>query len=115
MAINMMCMNSECKHYFEDNCMRNIQEERIVINSYGQCKTFEKGVSECYQLFEEEPKADKSSYEKIEDFIKENRYTYKVENILESYEKYWLKGAYTSYTMTHCIENLENEIKDLRN
>ena len=28
MAINMMCMNSDCKYYYEDNCMRNINEEK---------------------------------------------------------------------------------------
>lgn len=49
----------------------------------------------------------------IEDFIKENRYTYKVENILDSYQKYWMEKAYTSYTMTRCIENLEPQIKTL--
>ena len=49
MAINMMCMNSECKYYWEDCCTRNIQEERIVINAYGECETFEKGVSDWYQ------------------------------------------------------------------
>jgi hypothetical protein len=48
MAINMMCMNSECKHYYEDNCMRNINEERIEIDENGQCLTFEKGRSELY-------------------------------------------------------------------
>lgn len=48
MAINMMCMNSECKYYWEDCCTRNIQEERIVINAYGECETFEKGVSDWY-------------------------------------------------------------------
>lgn len=48
MAINMMCMNSECKYYWEDNCMRNMQEERIEINEEGKCETFEKGVNELY-------------------------------------------------------------------
>lgn len=48
MAINMMCTNSDCKHYWEDNCMRNINEEQIEINAYGKCVTFEEGVNECY-------------------------------------------------------------------
>lgn len=48
MAINMMCMNSECKHYWEDNCMKNINEERIEIDENGKCETFEKGISDLY-------------------------------------------------------------------
>lgn len=49
MAINMMCMNSKCKYYWEDNCTRNIEEERIVIDFDGKCETFEEGVSEWYK------------------------------------------------------------------
>lgn len=52
MAINMMCTNSECKHYWEDNCMRNIYEERIEIDGNGMCITFENGVNELYKLDE---------------------------------------------------------------
>ena len=49
MAINMMCMNSSCKYYWEDNCTRNIDEERIEINGSGNCETFEEGVSDWYK------------------------------------------------------------------
>lgn len=49
MAINMMCMNSECAYYWEDNCMKNINEERIEIGEDGKCETFEKGVSTMYE------------------------------------------------------------------
>lgn len=49
MAINMMCMNSKCKFYWEDNCMRNMNEERIEINENGKCETFETGISEWYK------------------------------------------------------------------
>lgn len=49
MAINMMCMNSECKYYWEDNCTRNLQEERIQIGFQGVCETFEKGESDWYK------------------------------------------------------------------
>jgi hypothetical protein len=47
-AINMMCMNSRCKYYWEDNCTRNINEERIEIDENGKCETFELGESEWY-------------------------------------------------------------------
>ena len=48
MAINMMCTNSKCKNYYEDNCMNNINEKRIEINSDGKCETFEEGTNELY-------------------------------------------------------------------
>lgn len=48
MAINMMCTNSECFHYWEDNCMRNINEERIEISAEGVCETFRPGISPMY-------------------------------------------------------------------
>lgn len=48
MAINMMCMKSNCKNYYEDCCTRNINEERIVIDENGQCETFEEGKSDWY-------------------------------------------------------------------
>jgi len=54
MAINMMCMNSKCKYYWEDNCTRNINEERIEINRIGICDTFEEGVSDWYKESEGE-------------------------------------------------------------
>ena len=49
MAINMMCMNSQCKYYWEDCCTRNMNEKRIEINSSGVCITFEPGVSDWYE------------------------------------------------------------------
>ena len=53
MAINMMCMNDECKYYYEDSCTRNLEEKRIVIDVNGNCETFEVGKSD-YYLKEEE-------------------------------------------------------------
>lgn len=49
MAINMMCTNSICKYYWEDNCTRNLNEERIEIDENGKCETFEVGKSEWYE------------------------------------------------------------------
>ncbi len=48
MAINMICLNSGCKHYWEDCCRNNIEETRIVIDEYGKCNSFEKGVCDWY-------------------------------------------------------------------
>ena len=50
MAINLMCVNDKCKHYWEDNCMVNMREERLEIDENGKCITFEPGVNECYTL-----------------------------------------------------------------
>jgi hypothetical protein len=49
MAINMMCMNSKCKFYWENCCTQNMDEKRIVINANGTCTTFEAGVSDWYR------------------------------------------------------------------
>lgn len=48
MAINMICLNSKCKHYWEDCCQKNIEETRIVIDEYGKCNSFEEGVCGWY-------------------------------------------------------------------
>ncbi|APQ78613.1 MULTISPECIES: hypothetical protein [Clostridium] len=53
MAINMMCMNSKCKYYWEDMCSKNVNEEMMVIDINGKCKTFEEGVSDWYKQSEE--------------------------------------------------------------
>jgi len=53
MAINMMCMNDKCVHYWEDNCMKNLSEERIVINNDGKCEMFEDGISLWYNKEED--------------------------------------------------------------
>lgn len=50
--------------------------------------------------------------ETIERFIKLNRYTYKVEHILEEYKNKWGK-FYVSHTMAECCKSLEKEIKAL--
>jgi hypothetical protein len=49
LAINMMCMNSKCKFYWEDCCTLNMDEKSIVINASGTCTTFEAGVSDWYK------------------------------------------------------------------
>jgi hypothetical protein len=54
-----------------------------------------------------------SPSEKIENFIKKNGYTYKVEDILEGYQKYYAPNYYTSHTMTICCKALQKEIEQL--
>jgi hypothetical protein len=62
MAINMMCTNSKCKSYWEDNCTRNINEERIEINGNGQCETFEAGISQWYEEESKEVSAEHKDF-----------------------------------------------------
>lgn len=50
MAINMMCMNDKCKYYYEDNCIRNLNEERIDVDRNGRCETFEEGICDWYLI-----------------------------------------------------------------
>lgn len=50
MAINMMCMNDKCEYYYEDNCMKNLNEERIEVDEAGKCETFKEGTNELYEL-----------------------------------------------------------------
>lgn len=47
--MKVMCMNSECKYYFEDFCIKDMQDEKIVLGYQGVCKTYEKGVSDYYK------------------------------------------------------------------
>ena len=61
MAFNITCMNAECKYYYECMCQKNLEETRIVINKYGNCVSFDRGVCEYYKLSEEIPQVgDKS-------------------------------------------------------
>lgn len=57
---------------------------------------------------EDKPKARKI----IEDFIKENRYTFSTDDLLEEYKTKW-KKFYVCHSMTVCIKNLEPQLKTL--
>ena len=50
MAINLMCENSKCKYYYEDNCQLNLEERRLEIDKNGRCISFEVGECEYYKL-----------------------------------------------------------------
>ncbi|KMT22988.1 hypothetical protein [Clostridium cylindrosporum] len=48
---------------------------------------------------------------KIESFIKENGYSYTVEEVVEAYKNQWIEGPYFKDSMKHCIKNLAKEIE----
>lgn len=52
MALNLMCSNSKCVHYFEDNCIKHLNDERIILDENGKCETFEEGIYEGYKFIE---------------------------------------------------------------
>ena len=52
MALNLMCSNSKCVHYFEDNCIKHLNDERIILDKNGKCETFEEGICEGYKFIE---------------------------------------------------------------
>lgn len=37
------CLNTNCKHFYEDNCMRIFEEKTVDISENGQCENYEKG------------------------------------------------------------------------
>lgn len=39
----IFCMNCNCKHYFEDNCMLIWETDTVHISSAGRCEDFESG------------------------------------------------------------------------
>lgn len=39
----IFCLNSKCKHYFEDNCMLIWETDTVHISSEGECEDFEAG------------------------------------------------------------------------
>lgn len=54
MALNLMCSNSKCVHYFEDNCIKHLNDERIILDENGKCETFEEGICEGYKFIGDE-------------------------------------------------------------
>jgi hypothetical protein len=93
--------------------IKTLKEDRNRLNEL--IKTAEKEIETSEDTIESYTRMylEDKPYEAIEHFIKKYSYSYKVEDILDSYENQFTKGMYTSYTMNHCIENLINPIKEL--
>lgn len=89
-----------------EECANELKEENTNV-LYGRFCAVDR---QCIQVLK---KIKRTPREMIERFIKKNGYTYKVEDILESYKEKFTKGYYVSYTMEICIKALENEIKEL--
>lgn len=45
----IFCLNTDCKHYFEDNCMKFFKENTLNIAIDGKCDDFEPGQCEAYK------------------------------------------------------------------
>ena len=49
----------------------------------------------------------------IKVFVKKRGYTYSVEEMLDSYVRYYKNGYYISYTMKDCVKHLKDELEVL--
>jgi len=48
------CRNSKCKYWFEDSCIKNMKDKRVVLDGLGKCESFKKGTFVIYKLDEED-------------------------------------------------------------
>ena len=39
----IFCLNSDCKHYYEDNCMKILETNTVNISEDGMCADFKAG------------------------------------------------------------------------
>lgn len=44
----IFCLNSQCKNYFEDNCMKIFKTNTVEISAEGRCNDFEAGTHKGY-------------------------------------------------------------------
>jgi hypothetical protein len=50
----IFCLNSKCKHYFEDSCVKILENDSIDVSEDGRCVSFVPGVCEGYKEVSEE-------------------------------------------------------------
>lgn len=55
---------------------------------------------------------DSNAYKRVKAFIKMRGYSYHVGDVVVGYYKR-LEGYYNSYTMNDCLDNLEDDLKEL--
>lgn len=110
MAINMMCMNTKCKYYWEDSCVRNLNEERIEINEDGKCETFEEGICDWYEIKTHElkilPEFFTAVLEGRKTFeLRNNDRDYKVDDVLllKEFDGEKYTGNYTHKNITYVL------------
>lgn len=46
----IFCLNTNCKHYFEDNCTKFFEKSKLNISVDGKCEDFESGKNEGYMV-----------------------------------------------------------------
>ena len=56
------CENVSCKHYYEDSCVLDLNDEMICIGSSGQCENYECGRSDFYDALETLSRCDSCIY-----------------------------------------------------
>lgn len=56
--------------------------------------------------------AEENAYKRVRAFIKQRGYSYLVGDVVIAYYRK-LEGLHNSYTMNDCIDNLEEDLKEL--
>lgn len=51
--MGIMCVNVNCKHYFEDSCTLALNGKIIHLDAYGRCEEFERGENDMYKNLNE--------------------------------------------------------------
>lgn len=62
MALNLSCWNNQCKFYYEDSCVKHLNNETIYLNFDGQCTNFQRGKNESYKESEAKKMLCEKSY-----------------------------------------------------
>jgi hypothetical protein len=99
------CENDKCKHYFEDSCIKNTNNEMISLDNTGKCIAFEKGTNEAYTNTDKEKRYKLTKDEALAMLPnKEYIHTFRSNNIA-------LVGAdWTREEMLEMIEQYEFEL-----
>lgn len=105
----IFCLNSKCKHYFEDSCVKILQDDSIDVSEGGRCVSFEAVVCEGYKEYPETP--EESAWDKIQSYIVSCNYTWTHSGLKHDYQKYYMKGFYCSHTFLDVVRNNEPECK----
>lgn len=105
----VFCLNSSCKHYFEDSCVKILQDDSIDVSEDGRCVSFEAGVCEGYKECPETP--EEAAWDKIQSYIVSHNYTWTRSGLKHDYQNYFMKGYYCSHTFNDIVAHNYVECK----
>lgn len=104
------CLNTNCKHFYEDNCMRIFEEKTVDISENGQCENYEKGEYVGYS-------DDKKNLMSIADIIPDRNLLYsivdKINKERERDDMLWEKYANKDDATDKAVHKARNSVYDL--